>query len=89
MTQQENMIRVYRYKHTDLFNIYYDTDKDEFCVRKQLYTTDYFSPIEWKYPFRKRKNKNGDDEWIQKEYRQVFLYNPETKKDLELLNLSG
>jgi hypothetical protein len=60
------MIRVYKYKDTDLFNIYYDTDKDEFCVRKRLYGSDYFSPIEWKYAFRKRKNENGDDEWIQK-----------------------
>jgi hypothetical protein len=80
MTQQQNLIRVYKYKDTDLFYIYYDTDKDEFCVRSRLYGINHFLPIELTYGFQKRKNENGDDEWILKEYRHVFLYNPETKK---------
>jgi hypothetical protein len=93
------LIRVYKYKDTGLFNIYYDTDEDEFfniyydtdedefCLRKRLYGFNYFSPIEWKYAFGKRKRENGV--WIQQEYRYVILYNPETKKDHELMNLNG
>jgi hypothetical protein len=80
MTQQGNMIRIYKCKDTDLFNIYYDSDKDEFCIRKHFSIVDYFSTIEWKYSFRKCKNQNGDDEYIQKESHQVYLYNPETNK---------
>jgi hypothetical protein len=75
MTQQQNLIRVCKYKDTDLFNIYYDIDKDEFCLRSRLYGINHFLPIEWKYGFRKRKNENGDDKWIQKDYHHVFSHN--------------
>jgi hypothetical protein len=37
-------IRIYKCKDTDLHNIYYDTIKDEFYVKKSEKTS-YFTPI--------------------------------------------
>jgi hypothetical protein len=39
-----NKIRIYKYKDTDLQNVYYDLDKDEFYAKKSKNTI-HFTPI--------------------------------------------
>jgi hypothetical protein len=77
MTQRKNIIKTYKYKNINLHNIYYDTTKDEFYVKKSKKVESY-TPIKWKHMCRKyidRKNENK-----QKTYRYIHFYNPETKE---------
>jgi hypothetical protein len=46
----ENRIRIYKYKDTNLCNIYYDLVKDEFYVKRSE-KINYFILIRWKYVF--------------------------------------
>jgi hypothetical protein len=73
----ENRIRIYKYKDTNLFNIYYDLDKDEFYVKKNE-KTNYFTPIRWKHVSGKYKNKKMI--LINKKHIAIHFYNPETKQ---------
>jgi hypothetical protein len=72
-----NKIRIYKYKYTDLHNVYYDLDKDEFYVKKSKNIT-HFTPIKWRRILGKYKNKK-DYEDKQKAYNYIHFYNPETK----------
>jgi hypothetical protein len=56
MVDNENKIRIYKYKDTNLHNIYYDLIKDEFYVKKSE-KTNYFTQIRWKHVFRNYRNK--------------------------------
>jgi dipeptidase len=78
MTDNENRIRIYKYKDTNLHNIYCDLDKDEFYVKKNE-KTNYFTPIRWKHVFRNYRNKKDDTD-KQKTYHYIHFYNPETKQ---------
>jgi hypothetical protein len=64
-----NKIRIYKYKDTDLHNVYYDLGKDEFYVKKSKNTT-HFTPTKWRHILRKYKNKK-DDADKQKTYNYI------------------
>jgi hypothetical protein len=77
-----NKIRIYKCKDTDLHNVYYDLNKDEFYVKKSR-STSYFISIKWRYILCKYKNKK-DDEDKQKTYNYIHFYNPETKQSKKI-----
>jgi hypothetical protein len=56
-----------------LDNIYYDTAKDEFYVKKSN-KLEYFKPLKWKQVNRTYTDKNNENK--QKAYRYIHFYNP-------------
>jgi translation elongation factor EF-G len=81
MTQRQNLLKIYKYGNIELDNIYYDTAKDEFYVKKsnKLY---YFTPLKWKHVNRKYTDKNNENK--QKAYHYIHFYNPETKEKIRI-----
>jgi dipeptidase len=77
-----NRIRIYKYKDTNLHNIYYDLVKDEFYVKRSE-KTNYFIPIRWKHVFQNYRNKK-DYADKQKTYNYIHFYNPETKQSKKI-----
>jgi hypothetical protein len=81
MTQRQNLLKIYKYRSIELDNIYYDTTKDEFYVKKSN-KSNYFKPIKWKHVYRKYIDKNNENK--QKAYRYIHFYNPETKEKIRI-----
>jgi hypothetical protein len=77
MTQRQNLLKIYKYRNIDLRNVYYDTTKDEFYVKKSN-KLDYFKPIKWKHVNQKYTDRNNENK--QKTCRYIHFYNPETKE---------
>jgi hypothetical protein len=88
MTQDiRNKIQIYKFKDTELHNVYYDLDKDEFYVKKSKNTT-YFTPIKWRNILCKYKNKK-DDENKQKHINIFISIIQKQNKAKKLLNQNG
>jgi hypothetical protein len=82
-----NKIRICKYKDTDLHNVYYDLDKDEFYVKKSESTT-HFTLIKWRHILRKYKNKKDDTD----KEKNITIFNSIIQKQnkiSELLNRNG
>jgi hypothetical protein len=75
MVDKGNRIQLYKYKDTNLSNIYYDLVKDKFYIKKNK----KFKQIKWKSILRKYRNKKDDTD-KQKTYHYIQFHNLETKQ---------
>jgi hypothetical protein len=62
-------------------DIYCDTTKDEFYVKKSK-KVERYTPIKWKHLCRKYKVEGNEKK--QKTYSYIHFYNPETKEKIRI-----